>query len=144
MSDPASNLNKDPAAIWNAITEKLQEDLPRQTYLTWFIPIVPISYEDFILTLRMPNQFHTDWIVSHYSSHLQRAIDATIGNGLQISYIIDKNPRRRSNADAHLASRRPLLKTSGAEPFNTNLSPDFTLDNFIEGDCNRFARAAAI
>jgi chromosomal replication initiator protein len=144
MSDPASNLSNDPAAIWNAITEKLQEELPRQSYLTWFIPIVPVSYDDYILTLKMPNQFHTDWIVSHYSSHLQRAIDTTIGNGMQISYIIDKNLRHRSNADKHLASRRPLLRSPVSEPFNTNLSPDFSFDNFIEGDCNRFARAAAL
>jgi len=144
MTDPAPQFSEDHRTIWRLITEKLQEELPRQSFLTWFRPLEPLSFTDRVLLLKIPSRFYYDWIESHYSDHLRRAVLATFGEEIEVAYDIDSN---RSAHNRNLTSETPKtveyqsLKNLSEK---SRLNPHYRLNNFIEGDCNRFARAAAM
>ena len=144
MSDPARLRSEDHQTIWQLITERLQEELPRQSFLTWFKPLESLSFTDNVLTLRIPSQFYYDWIESHYRSHLQRAMSDTLGSNIELAYEIkpsrpvEKRGVKPNPAKAVATSARNDLSSSN------NLNNRYRFDNFIEGDCNRFARAAGM
>lgn len=143
MTDTASQHGMDHILAWQLITEILKKDLPKESYLTWFRIIKPLSLEGEILSLQVPSRFYFDWIESHYSKHLKRAISSSLGEGYEISFIVgtdDKMPDSDKVAEKPPRRREILHKTS---TFSTNLCPQYSFDNFVEGDCNRFARAAA-
>ncbi|NQT35581.1 chromosomal replication initiator protein DnaA [bacterium] len=144
MTDPASLLGEDHESIWQLISEKLQEELPRQSYLTWFKPLEPISFQDRVLTLKTPSSFYVDWIESHYAGHLKRAIGDSFSEVISISYEIETSRK----TDHHLPPEIIRKSTSyGEQPAAQNssqINPHYRFDNYIEGDCNKFARAAAL
>ncbi len=148
MTEPASRLPRDHRTIWQQITAKLQDELPRQSYLTWFKPIEPLSFDDNKLTLRIPSQFYYDWIESHYRKILHNAVADAFGKDIELSYIIDS--KRTSDyydekPDASEERRITALPSyPGSAANKTHLNPRYRFSNFIEGDCNRFARAASM
>ena len=32
--------------LWNRCLEIIRDNVPEQTYKTWFLPIIPLKYED--------------------------------------------------------------------------------------------------
>jgi len=148
MTEPARQLNTDPLTVWQIISENLEARLPRQSFLTWFKPIQPISFNDCELTLGVPSRFYFEWIESHYQSLLDISAFEAIGDKIKIVYQVDPNLkktsllRQKANNSKGNGSVSQTISKSSNKP--THLNESYRFSNFIEGDCNRFARAAAI
>jgi len=148
MTQPASQLSEHHQMVWHKISTILQDIIPPQSYLTWFKPIEALAFDKNILTLRVPSQFCHDWIESHYHTQIYQAARDVMGENIVLSYDINpiKPPamrgrsteRRKPNAVAALAIN------SSINTSYTHLNPRYKFSNFIEGDCNSFARAAAL
>lgn len=145
MSDPAYLSGKDPESTWKSICENLKEHLPPQSFLTWFKPLVPISLKGGILNLRVPSRFYYDWIESHYSTHLRNSVFEILGERVEVRYTVETSDDGAEDETGKPRSELVQLKEiTPEEEFTTNLNPQYRFSNFVEGDCNRFARAAAI
>ena len=141
-----------------------------QVFKTWFEPIVPIQLEDNVLTIRVPSQFFYEWLEEHFIDLLKRTIRLQLGpNGmLKYSILMDTSirdtplttniPSTGRQATYNRAKDVPLVISADENnkelpnPFiypgiqkmkiNSQLNGNYTLENFVEGDCNRLARAA--
>ena len=40
--------------LWNRCLEIIRDNVPESTYKTWFVPIVPLKYEDKTLIVQVP------------------------------------------------------------------------------------------
>ena len=139
-----------------------------KAFSTWFEPIVPVKLEGATLTIQVPSQFFYEWLEQNYLDLLKEAVHRSLGAQacLQYSIIMDT-----SIVDAPMVTNIPstgrqstmnrprtvpvnLSRDDQREfpsPFvfpgikkvsiNSQLSDSYTLDNFIEGDCNQLARA---
>ncbi|MDP8240498.1 MAG: chromosomal replication initiator protein DnaA [Candidatus Hatepunaea meridiana] len=144
MPDPAPLIGENHNDIWQLITKKLKEKLPHQSYLTWFKPIEPISYDDNVLTLKVPSRFYYDWIEGHYSNHLEHAIAETFGEKIRLNYEIDNSPKLRKRRNNPYHNTESNVNLSPPTKDSSNLNLDYSFNNFITGDCNQFAYAAAV
>jgi len=144
MTDPATIDGLDHLSIWKQASDRLQEILPRQSFLTWFRPLEALSFDGVTLTLQAPSQFYCDWIESHYIQHLRQAVGETAGRALKIAFSINTNLRRTPPAEQRGVAvvHKPSVETR--DPLYSHLNNRYLFENFIEGDCNKFARAAAI
>ncbi len=145
MLNTVSQLESNPENIWKNICEQLQKKLQPRCFLTWFNPIEAISFEDNLLKLRVPSRFYCDWIEAHYSENLRNAVSAAFGDDLRLKYVIDKkgSKRKQPYSEEIVEEKSSIVSRKRVASFKTNLNPHYTFNNFIEGDCNRFARAAA-
>ncbi len=154
--------------IWNSCLEIVREEISPQSYETWFKPIKPVKLEQTVLTIEVPSQFFYEWLEEHYLGLLKKAVHHTLGNEGRLEYSIvlrdeaengSGNTSMRMPANSHnsinssqfrhnpLDSGRAIpnpFVIPGIRKFEveSNLNPSYTFDNFIEGDCNRLARAA--
>ena len=48
--------------LWNACLDIIRDNVPEQTYKTWFCPIVPLRFEDNTLVLQVPSQFFYEFL----------------------------------------------------------------------------------
>lgn len=154
-------LVRDCVAVWNNCLSVVRQHITEKNFDTWFKPIRPVSLDDDVLTIQVPSQFFYEWLEEHYVHVLKKAILSELGpNGrLEYSVIIDKG----NDKSGSLAFNIPGKKVANfknelvnkAEPqleaflnetakYRTNLNPNYTFDNFIEGDCNRLARSAGL
>jgi chromosomal replication initiator protein len=116
------------------------------TYNTWFLPIKPLGLEGKNLRVQLPSQFFWEWIDEHYNALITKTIKLVLGSDAKLSYIINEDTGT-TNAENLSSKIKPHIKQASLTKQNvleTNLNQRYTFDNFIKGDGNQLARAAAL
>ena len=152
---------------WNDCLQLIRQSVDEQNYNTWFKPIEPIRIENDALTIQVPSQFFYEWLEEHYVPVLKQAIHSVIGKNARLEYsvVVDSGNQRnppllvnypngagikRSNAqqqngNGNIEEYSPFsFKALNPQTVNSRLNPNYTFENFVEGDCNRLARSAGI
>ena len=165
-------IDYDYKKVWAQCLEVIKDTLGpenRKAYDTWFVPIVPLQLDGTTLIVQVPSQFFYEWLDTHYIDLLRRVIRMQLGPSgmLKYSVVMDQTipaapivttlPSQARNAVRNPLTDMPvnINKDNAREipdPFiipglnkqrvNSQLSPNYTLENFVEGDCNRLARSA--
>ncbi len=153
--------------VWAQCLEVIKDNINPQSFKTWFEPIKPIKLDKSILTIQVPSQFFYEWLEEHYVSLLRKTIRQYLGTEgrLEYSIIVENNLDEGKKYAINIPTsafesngRNPAVSMpihpgrSIPNPFvipgikkvniDSNLNPFYSFENFIEGDCNRLARAA--
>ena len=93
MSMTTQGTEKNHAAIWQNCLKLIQDNLPAQSFKTWFEPIVPVKLESNVLTIQVPSQFFYEWLEEHYVTLLRKTIKQELGKEgrLEYSIIVENN-----------------------------------------------------
>jgi chromosomal replication initiator protein len=160
-------MSKNHESVWNACLTIIRDNLPLAQFKTWFSPIVPVKLDGSILTIQVPSHFFYEWLEEHYISLLKKVIKKELGpeGSLEYSIVMDNNsqsanpytvklPTNNSTSLKNNPVNMPmdLNKKQIHNPFvipglkkvniESNLQAKHTFENFVEGDCNRLARAS--
>jgi len=145
---------------WQNCLRVIKEHVSEQSFKTWFEPIIPAKLERKKLTIQVPSQFFYEWLEENYVHILRMALDYAIGRDGQLEYsiLVDSgnpyqgqpaigyqipNNRKVENTPPIAPPKSPFdLQVANGAPTDSFLNPHYTFDNYIEGDCNRLARAA--
>lgn len=133
---------QDYDAMWAKCLELIQPKISTQTFITWFKPIQPVKLELKTLTLQLPSQFFYEFLDGHYGSLIGQTLNSVIGAGAGVKFFI-KNHIPEVISDKPIQAP-PLKKLKSDNSFDSQLNERYTFQNFVEGNCNQFARAAAI
>ncbi len=126
--------------IWNKSLLKIQGKVDSGILELWFRPIKLSNIKDQAATLEIPNRFFKEWIEDSYPNLLKESIETVVGFPVTIKYRIEeKQPNTQKKIIEKLENRRIRLANRGIY-----LNPKYTFDNFIPGNSNQFARAAAM
>ncbi len=125
------------ARDWALIRSRLREAVPDSTFEIWLAALQPRALVGDTLVVAAPDEIRS-WVADRYAGVLQTCAAMVLGpqTGVDVvapgTAIVD----RPSVADATSA---PSAGEAEAE-----LHPKFTFDQFVIGDANRFAHAAAL
>ncbi len=142
----------DSKVIWKKCLSLIKENVPALTYNTWFLPIKPISYSEDSLKIEVPNSFFIEWIEEHYNTIINNAVRQMLGSNGKLLYIVrDEEVENLEmtqiiedvGATHVVKETAPVIQKSEPE-FETYLIARYKFDNFIKGEGNQLARAAAI
>ena len=132
---------------WKECLKVIKENVTQLTFNTWFIPIKPLTIEDSILKIQLPSQFFWEWIDEHYNTLISKTIHEVLGTDGKLAYIIsEENEDTGKNAEV---IQKPVDEVGSKEPvkikheFESHVNQRYTFDNFIKGEGNQLARAAA-
>jgi chromosomal replication initiator protein len=161
-------MEKDHALIWDSCLRIIKDNVPNISYRTWFEPIVPLKLENNILTIQVPSPFFYEYLEEQYIDILRKTLRKELGTGAKLEYnvVVDNNssvnnkpytiklPTNQNNnlKNKPISAMLPSEESGIRNPFvipgiqkiqiDSQLKPDNTFDNFIEGECNRLARSA--
>jgi chromosomal replication initiator protein len=157
---------RDCATVWDSCLQTIRKNVNNQSYKTWFEPIKPVRLENQALTIQVPNKFFYEWLEEHYVALLKTTIRKELGEKGRLEYQILMAKEKWNNRGGTGQS----LKSNGNQSRNvvpgmldaeniknpfvipgikkmrieSQLNANYTLENFIEGDCNRLARSAGV
>ena len=137
----------DPKIAWKACLLKIKENVSMMTYNTWFLPIKPVELNNLNLKVQIPSQFFWEWIDEHFNALINKSITEVLGKEAKLTYIIAEE--RSSTEREEIVSVKNGIQLNSAEKnkpkhnIESNLNPRYTFDNFIKGEGNQLARAAA-
>jgi len=129
-------------SVWENCLTHIKDNVPKQTFETWFKPIKPIDLEEEKLTVQVPSQFFYEWIENHYRDLVYDALRKASGNGMSLAYsvVLTEGDGMESPSQA-IHDNSPQTRKRQME---SHLNERYTFENFVEGDNNQFARAAAV
>jgi chromosomal replication initiator protein len=145
----------------NLLLASLEQRLPKQTFDTWFRPlIIKSSISERVLTFSAPNNVVREWVLAHYADLIQDALrelsleqykikwltpqaaEFPTGNTTsEISFSSASVSRRSDQEKAGSTSHEDDVRLPEATP--STLNEKYTFSNFVVASCNRFANAAA-
>lgn len=150
------------STVWNDCLEIIKENVGEENFGTWFKPISPLRVDGDVLTIQVPSQFFYEWLEDNYVPVLKKAVHTVLGatGRLEYSVIVDSGNQQNPPVSVNYpnnGSRKSNVNGVGADdysPFtfkalnphtvNSRLNPNYSFDNFVEGDCNRLARSAGV
>lgn len=148
--------------VWNRCLSVIQDNLPENTFKTWFTPIRPIALEGSVLSIEVPSDFWREYIEENFLNLLCRVLRRELGPQADLVYkvriiegsVIDQRPKNLGqvknkpvpipDAGEHYTGSVyaiPGLKKLDIDP---QLNPQYSFDNFIEGESNRLGRSAGL
>lgn len=138
----------DPVTVWKSCLLKIKENVSMMTYNTWFLPIRPIELNDSTLKVQIPSQFFWEWIDEHFNGLINKSITDVLGKDAKLTYVIAEDlshiERSFNNVENNVSQINYTEKPKPKHPFESNLNPRYTFENFIKGEGNQLARAAAV
>ncbi len=133
----------EPAVIWKECLKVIKDNVTLMTYNTWFLPVKPLELDGEILRVQLPSQFFWEWIDEHYNTLISKTIHQVLGPNAKLAYIINDD----SDSPAQFISKPVVVnkipEKSKQKNFEPHLNSRYTFGNFIKGEGNQLARAAA-
>lgn len=144
-------MKQDLNILWAECQQILRDNLSQSAYQTWFAPVLALQYENDVLVLQVKSQFVVEYIEENYLDLLSRVLRKVFGPQVQLEYRITyagstidlpSEPLKES-AVRHKRELAMAVQDS-ANAWDSQLNTQYTFDNFIKGEPNKLARAAAI
>jgi chromosomal replication initiator protein len=151
MQNTAINLQNPPLEknakdLWKECLSLIKENVPFITYNTWFLPIKPFELENSTLKIYVPNNFFIEWIEEHYNTLINKTVSHVLGGEGRLAYVIyeekeiaEEQKKETPNKNGSLSAVQIFKRD-----YETYLNPRYTFENFIKGEGNQLARAAAM
>jgi len=155
--------------VWNNCLEFIKDNIQPQAYKTWFEPIKAVKLSDKALSIQVPSKFFYEWLEEHYVKILKVSLTKELGETAKLVYIIkmentygnkqpftekipssNRSALKSQNVDVPLNNKNPELRNPFVIPgirnvkIESQLNPNYSFENFLEGDSNRLARSAGL
>ena len=124
--------------LWTEVLEIIRPEIPEVSFNTWIDNIVPVSFEEGILTLEVPLSINRDMVSKRFSENIKNAF-------LYLSYNIEEIKILIASERREMEQRLGILRNSPFavdEESNYLLNKDYTFESFVVGPSNEFAHAA--
>ena len=137
--------------MWAECQQILRDNLSQSAYQTWFAPVLALQYENDVLVLQVKSQFVVEYIEENYLDLLSRVLRKVFGPQVQLEYrityagsTIDLPSEPLKESAVRHKRELAMAAQDSANAWDSQLNTQYTFDNFIKGEPNKLARAAAI
>ncbi|MBR1992122.1 MAG: chromosomal replication initiator protein DnaA [Bacteroidales bacterium] len=159
-----ANTLLDPQSVWNKCLAFIKDNVNAITYDMWFKPIQAVSLNDNKLVVGVPGYVYYEWLEKNAYKLLKTVIKKELGENGKLAYNImitsdkgitlpsspgqpAKNPPRKPINPFEQPEKIPnpdVLPGLPLPQIPDNLVETLNFDNFVEGECNQFARLAGL
>ncbi|HEX3279219.1 MAG TPA: DnaA/Hda family protein, partial [Thermoleophilaceae bacterium] len=130
-------MTEDPEHIWSAIQDELRQAVPADMYDVWLAPLRALGLEGDVLVVEAPLELRT-WVAERFARVLQASAAAVLGPEVTVD-VRSGAPAKRGPGTRPAKPDAPVARAPGH-----GINPALTFEQFVIGDANRFAHAAAL
>jgi len=156
-------------SVWNNCLSFIKDNIQPQAFKTWFEPITAVKLTENALSIQVPSKFFYEWLEEHYVKILKVSLTRELGEDAKLVYVIrmentygnrqpftEKIPSsnregvKPQDVDIPFNNKNPELRNPFVIPgirnvkIESQLNPNYSFENFLEGDSNRLARNAGL
>ena len=131
--------NKD--LIWNQFLNMIKKRVSSLGYDTWFKDTKLVELSDDAI-IAVPTIAHQKHLAESYKDIIEEILNSITGTNFNLNFVLQNEYKKQEEI-----KEKKKQEETGV-PFNSykkaNLNKDYTFDNFIVGESNRFAQATAL
>ncbi len=139
----SNKLYTEPTIVWKECLKVIKDNVTLMTYNTWFLPIKPLELNGAVLKVQLPSQFFWEWIDEHFNTLISKTIHEVLGAEAKLAYIINEDVDTSTHFVSKPAAAKNIPEKHKQKTFDSHLNLRYTFNNFIKGEGNQLARAAA-
>lgn len=127
--------------LWDKFLSAMQEKMNPISFNTWFKPLKlqELNTKDNKIIIQVPMGVHKTTLETSWHQVIEETLQELTGNTFELVYVLEDLQATKEKSDDKNKSKK-----TNEEVFVTNLKKEFTFDNFVTGDTNKFAKTAAI
>ncbi len=129
--------------IWNEFLTKIRERISPLSYDTWFKDTKLYNIDKNTAIILVPMSLHKKHLEENYKEEIEEIFNSITGTNFTFQFKLESEITEDKNEEE---APKTEIESSGV-PYQSNLSAnlksEYTFDNFIVGDSNRFAFTAA-
>jgi len=135
----------DTEQLWTTCLGELEVLLSRANFTTWFKDTSIIKIENDTVVIGTPNSFTKEWLEKKYREQILSTLNKLAREIKKIEFII-RSQKETKTAKPSLKSLKKELEVKTQDvgkKESESLNPRYNFDNFVIGESNRLAHAAA-
>lgn len=162
-------MSKTAQSVWTNCLSFIADNISPQAFKTWFEPIQAVKLTENALSIQVPSKFFYEWLEEHYVKLLKVSLTKELGENAKLVYVIkmentygnkqpftekipssNRSQVKSQEVDVPTKNKNPELKNPFVIPgirnvkIESQLNPNYSFENFLEGDSNRLARSAGL
>lgn len=140
---------KDNSTIWTNILNNIKTELVSFSYETWFSETQLYDLNNGIAKIIVPYAMHKDHLKDHYYDLIKSNFLKETGNNVELEFLIEEEIEENNEELTETEKKNEELdnniyKDDNSYNFKSNLNKNYTFDNFVVGNSNKFAQMAAL
>ena len=130
--------------IWSNILNQLKSELSSLAYDTWFSETELYQLKDGKAYIIVPMPIHKKHLIDNYYDIIISKINEVVGDNYEILLLLKEEIEEETTINKEKEIDRPTNKEEIDNNVNSNLNPNYTFNNFVVGNSNKFAHAGAL
>lgn len=150
-----SQQNIDPR--WSRCLQLIRNNVQPQAYDTWFAHISPVTFDEAERKVYMgvPTHYFREHLEAHYLDLLRKVLTHIYGTGISLYYNVHadstngvdtvvEGTQRTTAVGQTTTAVQPNQSPRMLQELDSQLNPDYTFDNFVEGNSNKLPRTVGM
>lgn len=132
--------------LWNNFLSQIKSELTSLAFDTWFNDTKLHKLENGKAIIIVPMQIHKKHLADKYSDIIKEKLNETTGTNFELEFILESEIEKEKEKDVINNIVNDTIENNGVppNPFQSNLKSKYSFENFIVGNSNKFAHAAAL
>jgi chromosomal replication initiator protein len=127
--------------LWSAALAALELKYSKPIFEMWLKPIRPIAMSDAEIVLSVQSAFARDWVENRLKGPISEVLTELLGATIDLRFIVTSDPAPAGGVTRPPAST--VRPPQNEEIRQGSLNARYTFAEFVVGNSNRFAHAAA-
>ena len=123
-------------SLWTNCLNLIKDDILPVSYTTWIESIIPIKLTDTNIILQVPYEYNKTMVQDRYSELIKNALRFLTQKDYEIDIRVKGEAEDLTESPQHIRFNDVKSNYFGLNPF-------YTFENFVTGDSNELAHAAA-
>lgn len=128
----------DTHVLWNTFLSSIKKELSSIAYDTWFSETELYSLDNNIAKVIVPMHIHKKNLKENYNDLVEEIFTNVSGSNFKFEYYLKEELSNNIEIDTD------KIGVPVSQIYDTNLNPQYTFENFIVGQSNKFAHATAL
>ncbi len=142
-------MHPSPEHVWSQICTRLRRRVPEATFALWLEPLHPVEASDAALVIAAPDERRRSWVTGRFGRAIEAAAADVLGTEVRVEVVVDPGAARARRPARGAPARTAAATAEGDDPGpelagTSTFLPKLTFEQFVIGDANRLAHAAAL
>lgn len=138
---------EDNSILWSKILDRIKTELSSLSFQVWFEETKLYDLNNGVAKIIVPYVLHKEHLAKNYKKLITSSFIEEIGQTVELEFLIqeeidEEEEEVNSKKDNELENL--IYEDSGNANFESNLNKKYTFENFVVGNSNKFAHAAAL
>ncbi len=134
-------MDADLKDLWAKTLEIIKSELSEVSFNTWIKSCEPMSIDNDVLKISVPNSFTQDILNKRYKVLVANSIKAVCSKLYEINFVILSDTYQDEENETKSENKKSIVVN---DEMSSTLNPKYTFDSFVIGNSNRFAHAASL